>query len=168
MILENDWYQKVVWDFLLPIKPLGSKHQGLWHSRRDFGKKLAIGSAVAAGSVSWRTAESARDGTEETKRKSWCWFKGFYFSYHTETIKINEIKPRLFLCWLSLELLLGSSVYTRRFEQRRSKVGTALAFGVFLSASSAAAVAAAEAGAASAEALDPPGFCHISSRESLY
>ena len=33
-----------------------------------------------------------------------------------------------------------------------SQVGTALAFGVFLSASSAAAVAAAEAGAASAEA----------------
>ena len=32
------------------------------------------------------------------------------------------------------------------------QVGTALAFGVFLSASSAAAVAAAEAGAASAEA----------------
>lgn len=55
--------------------------QCIWHSRRDFGKKLAIGSAVAAGSV-----------------------------------------------------------------------GTALAFGVFLSASSAAAVAAAEAGAASAEA----------------
>ncbi|CAK9001751.1 unnamed protein product [Durusdinium trenchii] len=55
--------------------------QCLWHSRRDFGKKIAIGSAVAAGSV-----------------------------------------------------------------------GTALAFGVFLSASSAAAVAAAEAGAASAEA----------------
>ncbi|CAJ1382471.1 unnamed protein product, partial [Effrenium voratum] len=55
--------------------------QCLWHSRRDLGKKLAIGGAVAAGSV-----------------------------------------------------------------------GTAVAFGVFLSASSAAAVAAAEAGAASAEA----------------
>ena len=47
-----------------------------------------------------------------------------------------------------------------------SKVGTALAFGVFLSASSAAAVAAAEAGAAGAEVgawSQPPGNLYIKS-----
>lgn len=45
-----------------------------------------------------------------------------------------------------------------------SEVGTALAFGVFLSASSAAAVAAAEAGAAGAEV----GAVKSATRESLY
>lgn len=45
-----------------------------------------------------------------------------------------------------------------------SEVGTALAFGVFLSASSAAAVAAAEAGAAGAEV----GALKSATRESLY
>lgn len=46
--------------------------------------------------------------------------------------------------------ICGSLANCREFPEL-SKVGTALAFGVFLSASSAAAVAAAEAGAAGAE-----------------